>query len=106
MVSKDVETLDIETSAIIGREFDFFKFKSVNMLNWDNKHDKFIGSNAKILSAHSQHKQFVLTEVYPTNGKKFTKHFPVQLLIDKFKEEDNLTVDDLLNKIKQLTSRI
>lgn len=106
METKDTETLDKETLDIIGREFDFFKFEAVKMLSWNSSHDKFIGSKAKILSVHSTHKQFVLTEVYPDNDKKFTKHFPVQLLIDKFKEEDNLTIDDLVNKIKQLTSQI
>jgi len=49
-----------------------------------------------------------MAEVYPTIGKKFTKHFPTDQIIEQLEkvEYENKSVDDILNDMKQLISTI
>ena len=98
----------METQDIIGEEFEFFKYQSVPHLSWDEKYDKYIGSKAVAKSIHNRYPQFVLVQVDPTIGSKFMKHFPIDQLreqIEKNKRE-NMSIDDILSEVKQLTSQI
>lgn len=98
----------MEDKDLIGKEFDFFKYKSVSHLTWYNSLEKYIGTRCKVLDVHDKYGQFVRVQVYPTIGKKFQKHFSKELVIEQIekKERENMSVEDILSELKQLTSQI
>jgi hypothetical protein len=93
---------------LIDKEFEFFKYESVKHLVWSDDIEKYIGIRCKVLSVNPAHKQFVRCKVYPYIGKMFIKHFPKELIIDQIekKERENMSIDDILSEMKQLTSKI
>jgi hypothetical protein len=98
----------METKDIIGKEFEFFRYNDVPNLKWDEDYAKWIGSKCIALREHMRHSHATLAQVYPTIGKKFTKHFPTEQIkeqIEKNKRE-NMSIDDILSEVKQLTSQI
>jgi hypothetical protein len=98
----------METKDIIGKEFEFFEYYDVPNLKWDAYYDKYIGSKCIAVREHFRHPHATLVEVHPTIGKKFAKHFPTEQIkeqIEKNKRE-NMSIDDILSEVKQLTSQI
>jgi hypothetical protein len=98
----------METKDIIGQEFEFFHYDDVPNLKWDDAYAKYIGSKCVAIREHMRHPHVTLAEVYPTIGKKLAKHFPTEQIkeqIEKNKRE-NMSIDDILSEVKQLTSQI
>jgi len=98
----------METKDIIGEEFEFFQYTDVPHLTWSGEYSKYIGSKCIAVREHMRYPEATLAEVYPTIGKKFTKHFPTEQIkeqIEKNKRE-NMSIDDILSEVKQLTSQI
>ena len=93
---------------LIDKEFEFFKYESVNHLTWEDSFEKYIGVRCKVLSVNPVNKQFVRCQVYPSIGTIFYKHFPKELVIEQIekKERENMSIDDILSEMKQLTSKI
>lgn len=98
----------MEDKDLIGKEFDFFRYQSVAHLSWHDELEKYIGSRCKVLDAHNTIGRFIIAQVYPTIGKKFQKHFPTDQVIEQIekKERENMSVEDILSELKQLTSQI
>ena len=98
----------METKDIIGQEFEFFHYDDVPHLKWSGEYSKWIGTRCVAIREHMRYPEATLAEVYPTIGKKFTKHFPTEQIkeqIEKNKRE-NMSIDDILSEVKQLTSQI
>jgi hypothetical protein len=98
----------METQDIIGEEFEFFHYDDVPHLTWSGEYSKWIGTRCVAIREHMRYPEATLAEVYPTIGKKFTKHFPTEQIkeqIEKNKRE-NMSIDDILSEVKQLTSQI
>ena len=93
---------------LIDKEFEFFKYETVKHLTWEDSFEKYIGIRCKALIVNSSFKHLVRCEVYPSIGKMFIKHFPKELVIEQIekKERENMSIDDILSEMKQLTSRI
>lgn len=93
---------------LIDKEFEFFKYETVKHLTWEDNFEKYIGIRCKVLSVNSSYEQFVRCQVYPTIGTIFYKHFPKELVIEQIekKERENMSIDDILSEMKQLTSQI
>ena len=93
---------------LIDKEFEFFKYETVNHLTWEDSFEKYIGLRCKVLSINSSFKYLVRCEVYPSIGRMFIKHFPKELVIEQIekKERENMSIDDILSEMKQLTSKI
>ena len=93
---------------LIDKEFEFFKYETVNHLTWEDNLEKYIGIRCKVIRVNPSYEQFVRCKVYPSIGKMFIKHFPKELVIDQIekKERENMSIDDILSEIKQLTSKI
>jgi hypothetical protein len=98
----------MEAKDIIGKEIECFEFKSENLLSYSNTHKQLCGKNAIVLNINSSYPQFALVEITLPIGKKETSHYPVAGIIEQLeaKELENLTIDDLLNTMKMLTSKI
>jgi hypothetical protein len=99
----------METQDIIGKEFEFFRYSDLPHLKWGEEYSEWIGSKCVVvLRIHDRYPEATLAEVYPTIGKKFPKHFPTEQIkeqIEKNKRE-NMSIDDILSEVKQLTSQI
>ena len=98
----------MEDKDIIGKEFEFFKYDDIPNLKWNEDYAKYIGSRSVVIGPHSRYPHATMAEVYPTIGKKFTKHFPTDQIIEQLEkvEYENKSVDDILNDMKQLISTI
>jgi hypothetical protein len=98
----------METKDIIGKEFEFFEYKDVPHLKWDEDYAKWLGSKCVVIHPHSRYPEATMVDVYPTIGKKFTKHFPTEQIKEQLEkaEYDNKSTEELLNDMKQLISRI
>lgn len=93
---------------LINKEFEFFKYESFKQLQWLEHFKKYIGLRCKVLNVNPVNKEFVQCQVYQSIGKTFYKHFPKKLVIEQIekKERENMSIDDILSEMKQLTSRI
>ena len=98
----------METKDIIGKEFEFFEYYDVPNLKWDAYYDKYIGSKCIAVRENVRYPHATLVEVHPTIGKKFAKHFPTEQIKEQLEksELENKSVNDILNDMKQLISKI
>lgn len=98
----------MEAKDIIGKEIECFEFKTVQMLSYSNQHKQLCGKKAIVVKINESYPQFALVEITLPIGKKESIHYPVAGIIEQLeiKELENLTIDDLLNNIKMLTSKI
>lgn len=93
---------------LIDKEFEFFKYETVRYLTWEDSFEKYIGIRCKVLIVNPSYEHLVRCKVYPSIGKMFIKHFPKELVIEQIekKERENMSIDDILSEMKQLTSQI
>ena len=98
----------MEAKDIIGKEIECFEFKSENLLSYSNQHKQLCGKKAIVLNINESYPQFALVEITLPIGKKETSHYPTAGIIEQLeaKELENLSIDDLLNTMKMLTSKI
>lgn len=91
---------------IAGKEFTIFKYDKFKSISWESGHDKYIGSKGKVRNIHSRYPEYTSVDITTENGRVIQKHFPTHLVIEKLEEEENRSVDDILNEMKQLISRL
>ena len=99
----------MEAKDIIGKEIECFEFNTNKYLSYSKKHGELCGKKAIVLKINDSYPQFALVEITLPIGKKETLHYPVAGIIEQLEEkelENNLTIDDLLNTMKMLTSKI
>ena len=95
----------MEPQNIIGKKFTCFKFESDDRLKWTFEYDSLIGKTGTVVKLNDAYPQYARVKVHTTIGKIVEKHFPTQMIIDQLQFE-NKSVDDILNDMKQLISRI
>jgi hypothetical protein len=91
----------METKDIIGKEIECFKFYTSNMLTYN--HDKYLGKKGIVLNINRSYPQFAEVKVDTENGKTINVHYPTNDILKQLNEEEELTIDDILNNIKNLT---
>ena len=94
---------------LIGKEFEFFEYKNVpHLIKWGKDYAKWIGAKCVVVRPHARYPEVTMVEVYPTIGKKFTKHFPTDQIIEQIEKNkrDSMSIEDILSELKQLTSQI
>jgi hypothetical protein len=98
----------METKDIIGKEIECFEFKSQNLLSYSNQHKQLFGQKAIVLNINESFPQFALIEITLPIGKKESHHYPTAGIIEQLetKELENLTIEEILNTMKMLTSKI
>lgn len=102
----------METKDIIGKEIECFKFDNMQMLIY--KHDHYLGRKAIVLNVNKAHPEYSELEIITDNDKIVRTHYPTAGIIEQLKnkhkleeeEEEKLTIDDILNNIKNLTKEL
>jgi len=95
----------MEPQDIIGKEFTCFKFESDDRLKWNFEYDNLIGKTGTVVKLHDHYQQYARVKVHTTIGKTIERHFPTQMIIDQLQFE-NKSIEDLLNNMKQLISKL
>ncbi len=98
----------METKDIIGREFTCFEFKSDDHLNYDEK-EAYLGFIAVVKSLHPTYPQYARVMVTDKDGNKREPHYPTAMIKEQLEvkdKEENQSIDDILNEMKQLISKI
>ena len=96
----------MEPKDIIGKEFTCFKFKDdKKLILWDSVYEKTLGKTATVIEINSSHPQYAYVKINVGIGKTRSLHFPTQMIIDQI-EYGNKSVEEILNEMKQLISRI
>jgi len=98
----------METKDIIGKEFTCFEFQSDDHLNYDEK-SGFLGLTAVVKNIHSIHPQYARVTLTDKEGNTRTPHYPtamIQKQLEELEKEETQSIDDILNEMKQLISRI
>lgn len=91
---------------IIGKEFTCFKFELPDrLIVWDSVYEKTLGKTATVIEINSGHPQYAYAKINVGIGKTRSLHFPTQMIIDQI-EYGNKSVEEILNEMKQLISRI
>jgi len=91
---------------IIGKEFTCFKFKDdKELILWDSVYESTLGKTATVIEINSSHPQYAYAKINIGIGKTRSLHFPTQMIIDQI-EYENKSVEEILNEMKQLISRI
>ena len=98
----------MEAKDIIGKEIECFEFKNVKMLSYSNQHKLLCGKKAIVLNINESYPQFALVVMTLPIGKKESNHYPTAGIIEQLeaKELENLTIEEILNNMKMLTSKI
>jgi hypothetical protein len=94
----------METKDIIGKEIECFKFDTLSILSYN--HDKYLGKKGVVLNINGSYPQFAEVQVHTENGKIINVHYPTNDILKQLNEEEALTVEEILNTIKMLTSKI
>lgn len=94
----------METKDIIGKEIECFKFYTSKMLTYN--HDKYLGKKGIVLNINGAYPQFAEVKVDTENGKTVNVHYPTDDILKQLNEEEELTIDDILNNIKNLTKEL
>lgn len=94
----------METKDIIGKEMECFKFDTSKMLTYN--HDKYLGKKGVVLNINRSYPQFAEVQVNTENGKTVNVHYPTDDILKQLNEEEELTIDDILNNIKNLTKEL
>ena len=96
----------MEPKDIIGKEFTCFEFKDdKELILWDSVYETTLGKTATVIEINSSHPQYAYAKINIGIGKTRSLHFPTQMIIDQI-EYDNKSINDILNDMKQLISRI
>lgn len=96
----------MEPKDIIGKEFTCFKFKDdKRLIQWDSVYASTLGKTATVIEINSSHPQYAYAKINIGIGKTRSLHFPTQEIIDQI-EYGNKSVEEILNEMKQLISRI
>lgn len=93
---------------IIGKEFTCFKFELPDkLIQWDShsQYESTLGKTATVIEINSSHPQYAYAKINVGIGKTRSLHFPTQMIIDQI-EYGNKSVEEILNEMKQLVSRI
>lgn len=96
----------MEPKDIIGKEFTCFKFEPIdNLIGFDARYQRLVGRTAVVIEINSSHPQYAYVRVNTPIGKSEQVHYPTQMIMDQL-EYENKSVEEILNEMKQLTSRI
>lgn len=98
----------MEPKDIIGKEFTCFEFKTDDTLAYTDFYETIVGKTAVVMNINSSFPQYANAKINIAIGKQEQCHFPTQMIIDQLEqaEFDNKSIDELLNNMKQLISRI
>lgn len=101
-----------EYQSIIGKTFTGFKFSGYRQLMYDAQHQRCEGGEGVVLSLHPSFPKFARAKMKDSKGSTREIHYPSELIKAQIEEReqqekvDAMSVDDLLNEMKQLASRI
>jgi hypothetical protein len=97
---------------LIGKEFIAFKFKDADILSCSSDYDDIIGCKAVVINIHNPHTTYTNARITKPDGTTTQKHFPSEMIKAQIEEREteekmnSMSVEDLLNEMKQLISRI
>jgi len=96
----------MEPQDIVGKEFTCFKFEPIDtLIIFDGNYNRCVGKTATVLEINSLHPQYAYAKINVNIGRTIKLHYPTQMIIDQLQFE-NKSVEDLLNDMKQLVSKI
>jgi hypothetical protein len=91
---------------LIGKEFTTFKFPNQERLNYQSDYDRVLDLSAVVTSIHDAYPEYANAEITLKDGKKANKYYPSEMIKQQIEEKENKSVDDILNEMKHLMSRI
>lgn len=96
----------MEPQDIIGKEFTCFKFEPIDhLISFDSRYQRLVGRTATVIEINDSHPQYAYVRINTSIGKTEQVHYPTQMIIDQI-EYGNKSVEEILNEMKQLISRI
>lgn len=91
---------------LIGKEFTTFKFQSTKQLTYFEDYDKVLGLTAVVERINDTWPEYAHTRITLENGRTQTKYYPSKMIKQQVEERENKSVDDIVNEMKHLISRI
>lgn len=96
----------MEPKDIIGKEFTCFKFEPIDkLISFDARYQRLVGRTAIVKEINSSHPQYAYVKIISHIGQSEQVHYPTQMIMDQL-EYENKSVEELLNDMKQLVSKI
>lgn len=99
----------MERKDIVGKEFTCFEFKSDEKLNYEEQ-ENYVGLKGVVKELNAAFPKYARVMVTDSNGRKHEPHYPANMILEQLKkqqeEEENRSVDDILNEMKNLVSRL
>ena len=96
----------MEGKDIIGKKFTCFEFPYDGMLHYSGQHKEALDLDAVVLNLHALHPKYAKVEILKPNGEIINIHYPVESIIAQLKDKENTSIDEIINHMKQLISRI
>jgi hypothetical protein len=98
----------MEDKDIIGKTFTAFKFNSTIGLHYSSQYKESFGKKAKVIHLHHNLPYaYCSIKISPTT--EIQNFYPIKMIKEQFEgieKEQNQSIDDILNEIKQLTSKL
>jgi hypothetical protein len=99
----------MERKDIIGKEFTCFEFESDGTLSYGEQKN-YIGLTGIVKEINASYPKYARVMITDRSGRKLEPHYPTDMILEQLKklqeEEENKSVDDILNEMKQLIYRI
>jgi len=97
---------------LIGKEFTTFNFESSKQLTYTKDYDEILDLSAVVETLHDTWPEYAHVRITLKDGKTKTKYYPSEMIRKQIEEREteekmnSMSIEDLLNEMKQLTSRI
>lgn len=91
---------------VIGKKFIAFKF---NDKVYNSQYKEAFGRESRVIHFHPYDRNYVYCSTKIRKTTTILNYYPVQGIIDQLEEkqrEESMTIDDVINQIKQITSEL
>lgn len=93
----------MEDKDIVGMEFTCFKFKEIDThVTYNSAYKSFEGCKAVVENLHCSYPHYANAKVTLKNGDTRNYHYPTAMIREQLEKEENRSIDEILNEIKQL----
>ncbi len=98
----------MEDKDIIGKTFTAFKFNRRTGIGYSTQYEESFGKEAKVLYLHDNI-AYAYCSIIISPTTEIQNFYPIAMIkeqLEGIEKEQNQSIDDILNEIKQLTSKL
>jgi hypothetical protein len=96
----------MEDKDILGKEFICCRFDSTDRLKFHGAYENIIGCTSTVLNFHSIYKEYAQVEITLKNGKKYTRHFPTEVIKQQIQERESRPIEYYFDEVRKILAML